>query len=554
MTLVSQVADRPAGHRDQTRSVVMAKNGIVATSHTLAAEAGVEILRRGGNAIDAAIATDAVLGVVEPMSCGIGGDLFAIVWDAKTQKLYGLNASGRSPYAISREYFKERGMRSIPETGPLSWSVPGCVDGWEQLRTRFGTMAFEQILEPAIRHASEGFPVVELIGTFWQMSVPVLSATPDAKRTYLVDGRAPRIGSLMTNPYLATTYALIADKGRDEFYKGSIAERIVAYSKANGGLFEMRDFEDHTATWIDPVSTTYRGYEIWELPPNGQGIAVLQMLNLLEPYDIKGMGHNSADYLHLLIEAKKLAFEDRARFYADLEFEKDLPIRELISKSYAAERGKHIDINKAAASFPPSDPKLARGDTIYLTVVDRDRNVVSFIQSIYYGWGSEHVPGDLGFALQNRGNLFSLDEHHANRLEPHKRPFHTIIPGMATKDGKPWLTFGVMGGDMQPQGHVQVLVNMIDFGMNVQLAGEMARARHFGSSTPTGETMADGGKVVVERGISEEVVEALRRKGHRVAYGNSSEFGGYQAIQIDWEAGVLQGGSEHRKDGAAVGY
>ena len=551
---MGQVADRPAGNPEQGRSVVMAKNGMVATSHPLAAEAGIEILQKGGNAIDAAIAVNAVLGVVEPMSCGMGGDLFAIVWDAKTQKLYGLNASGRSPYKTSRQFFLDKGLKEIPGSGPLSWSVPGCVDGWQQLRDRFGSKSMEEILAPAIRHADEGFPILELIGTFWQMSLPLLSRTPEAAQTYLIGKKAPRIGQLMHNKYIAETMRAVATGGRDAFYRGPIAKEIVAYSDRVGGLFTLRDFEEHTSTWVEPVSTNYRGYDVWELPPNGQGIAVLEMLNILEGYDIKKMGHNSPEFIHLFIEAKKLAYEDRARFYADTDFNKDLPIAKLISKEYGEGRRKLIDPNKAANSYPAGDITRGHGDTVYLTVVDKDHNAVSFIESNFAGWGSGHVPGNLGFMLQNRGSLFTLEEGHPNQLEPHKRPFHTIIPAMVTKDGKPWLSFGVMGGDMQPQGQVQVLINIIDHGMNIQLAGEMSRARHGGSSDPTGGTMTDGGEVAVENGIPKETVEALRKMGHRVKYGNSSDFGGYQAILIDEENNLLHGASERRKDGSAIGY
>lgn len=560
MTLLSlvatmgQVAERPAGYPHQGRSVVMGKNGMVATSHPLAAQAGIEILQKGGNAIDAAIAANAVIGLVEPMSCGIGGDLFVIVWDAKTKKLYGLNASGRSPYKMNRQIILDKGLKDVPGSGPLSWSVPGCVDGWQKLHDRFGTMPFEQTLAPAIRHADEGFPIVELIGTFWQASLPLLSRTPEAAQTYLVGKKAPRIGELMHNKYLAETLRNIAAGGRDAFYRGPIAKEIVAYSDKVGGLFTLRDFEEHTSTWVDPVSTTYRGYDVWELPPNGQGIAVLEMLNVLEGYDLKKMGHNSPEFIHLFIEAKKLAYEDRAKFYADPDFNKDLPIKRLISKEYGESRRKLIDPSKAGLSYPSGDLARGHGDTIYLTVVDKDHNAVSFIQSNFAGWGSGHVPGNLGFMLQNRGSLFTMEEGHPNVLEPHKRPFHTIIPAMVTKDGKPWLSFGVMGGDMQPQGHVQILVNIIDHGMNVQLAGEMCRVRHDGSSDPTGGTMTDGGMVVVERGIPEETINALKQKGHKVQFGNSSGFGGYQAILIDPENGLLHGASEHRKDGSAIGY
>ncbi len=545
--------DNAGNSFDSRRSVVMARHGMVATSHPLAAEAGVAILRAGGNAVDAAIAADAMLGVVEPMSCGVGGDLFAIIWDAKTKKLYGLNASGRSPYAATRQFFAEKGLSEIPDRGPLSWSVPGCVDGWDAMRSRFGSMIMQQVLAPAIDAAEHGFPVAEKIGETWRQSEALLRTTPDAAKTYLKDGRAPRIGERMTNRYLAETYRSLAKNGRDAFYKGAIAEQIVAFSRSHGGLLSLRDFTEHNSTWVEPVSTTYRGYEVWELPPNGQGIAALEILNLLEPYDIHGMGHNSPEFLHLFVEAKKLAFADRAAFYADPDFEKNLPIAELISKPYADRQRQRIDLDHAAKQVAAGDPKIGRADTIYLTVVDEQRNAVSFIQSIYFAWGSGLVPGDLGFMLQNRGTLFALDDQHANRLEPHKRPFHTIIPAMVTKDGRPWLTFGVMGGDMQPQGHVQVLVNIIDHGMNVQQAGEAARCQHVGSSTPTGHTMTDGGQVQLEPGIPDDVLPALRAKGHRVGRGDWG-FGGYQAILIDPENGMLQGGSDPRKDGAAIGY
>jgi gamma-glutamyltranspeptidase/glutathione hydrolase len=552
MTLVGAGADRPTKNPKATRSVVMATDGMVATSHPLAVQAGVDILKRGGNAIDAAVAVNAVLGVVEPMSCGIGGDLFAIVWDAKSGRLYGLNASGRSPYAATRDYFAKRGLKEIPETGPLSWSVPGCVDGWDQLLRRFGSKPLAEVLTPAIEYATGGFPVTEIIGGSWRSSERLLQATPDAAKTYLQNNKAPRIGERMTNRYLAQTYRLLAKDGRDAFYKGPIARQLVEFSEQVGGLFTTRDFAEHSTTWVEPVSTTYRGRQVWELPPNGQGIAVLQMLNILESFDIRKIGHNSPEFLHLFIEAKKLAFADRARFYADPQVERHLPIAELISKEYADRQRKRIDPNRAALAVPPGDPRYSRADTVYVAIVDKDRNAVSFIQSIYYGWGSGLVPGNLGFALQNRGALFALDPNHPNRLEPHKRPFHTIIPAMVTDNGKPWFVFGVMGGDMQPQGHVQVLVNLIDHGMNVQEAGEAARCQHFGSSTPTGSVMTDGGQTLSESGIPDATLEALRKKGHRV--GRGAAFGGYQGILIDHQAGILHGGSDPRKDGCAMGY
>ena len=545
--------DRPGPDPSQSRSVVVATNGIVATSHPLAAQVGVDVLKDGGNAADAAIAASAMIGLVEPMSCGIGGDLFVIYWDATTEKLYGLNESGSSPKKLTRQFFIDNGHEYIPTFGPLSWSVPGCVDGWEELRRTFGTKGFKELLQPSIDYAENGFAIPRVIGGYWRGAEPRLSEWKDSKKTYLPDGRAPRLGEVFRNPYLAKTYRLIAERGRDAFYEGDIAKQIVEFSEANGGFFSMEDFTEHKSEWVDPVSTTYRGYELWELPPNGQGIAALQILNVLEGYDIKSMGRGSADYLHLFVEAKKLAFADRAKFYADPAFSK-LPVDELISKEYGEKQRARIDMQKAATNVPAGDPKLEHGDTIYLTVVDKDRNCCSFIQSNYYGFGSQVVPGDLGFALQNRGALFALDDDHLNRFESGKRPFHTIIPAMVTKDGKPWFCYGVMGGDMQPQGHVQVLVNLIDFGMNVQAAGDAARVRHLGSQTPTGRPMdSEGGAVAVESGIPRKAIQELQRRGHTVVR-SPGGFGGYQGILIDWENGTLHGATEPRKDGAAVGY
>ncbi|MFP6658441.1 MAG: gamma-glutamyltransferase family protein, partial [Pirellulales bacterium] len=412
---------RPGRFPHQSRSVVIAQNGMVAASQPLAAQAGLDVLKRGGNAVDAAIAANAVLCVVEPMSCGIGGDLFAIVWNNTEKKLYGLNASGRSPYAINRKVFEQRGLKQIPTEGPLGWSVPGCVAGWDDLRRRFGTMPFAKMLAPAIDYSENGFPVSEIIANSWRGAEKSLSRWPDSAKTYLIDGRAPREGDIFRNPHFARSLQAIAKDGRDAFYKGPIAETIVSFSESNGGFFSLRDFADHKSLWVEPVSTNYRGYDVWELPPNGQGIAALQMLNLLEPYDLRAMGPGSADYLHLFVEAKKLAFADRARFYADptVQF---LPTAELISKPYAEKRGKLIDTNRAAGDVTAGDPILQKGDTIYLTVVDKDRNCCSLIQSTYYGFGSQVVPGDVGFALQNRGALFALDDEHLNRLEPHKLP------------------------------------------------------------------------------------------------------------------------------------
>jgi gamma-glutamyltranspeptidase/glutathione hydrolase len=542
--------DRPSGPLYKTRSAVLARHGMAATSQPLATAAALQVLRQGGNAIDAAIAANAVLGVVEPMSCGIGGDLFAIVWDARSKKLYGLNASGRAPYAATLEEFASRRLKEIPTYGPLSWSVPGCVDGWEELRRRFGSRTLAELLAPAIAYAEEGFPVSEIIAADWHKAAPELARVPTSAACFLPGGTAPGTVAVFRNPDLARSLRAVAQGGRDAFYRGTIARAIVAYSEQVGGLFALRDFEEHTSTWVEPVTTSYRGYDVWELPPNGQGIAVLQMLNLLEPYDLRSMGPQSAGALHLLIEAKKLAYEDRATYYADPEFSK-VPVARLVSKEYAAGRCKLIDLDRANPRPEPGAPGEA--DTIYLTVVDKDFNAVSLIQSNFMGFGSYHVPGALGFPLQNRGCLFALDTQHANRLEPHKRPFHTIIPGFVTREGKPWLSFGLMGGDMQAQGHAQVLCNMIDFGMDVQEAGDAPRFRHYGSSEPTGSRAIDGGTVVLESGIGPDVRRALEAKGHRIAEERGG-YGGYQAIRIDTEHGVLIGGSDPRKDGAAMGY
>ncbi len=546
--------DRPTDNPSQSRSVVVAKHGIVAASVPLAAEVGLDILKRGGNAVDAAIAANAMNGLVEPMSNGIGGDLFVIYWDNKTQKLYGLNASGRSPYALSREVFKEKGLDEIPGNGPLSWSVPGCVQGWEDLRARFGTMPLAEILQPAIDYAENGFPVSEIVSVYWSHTTGGLKKYPDTAKTFLLDGRPPGNGEVFRNPNLAASLRAIAAEGPSAYYRGAIAQQIVAASEKLGGYMSLRDLADHHSDWVEPVSTNYRGYDVWELPPNGQGIAALQILNLIEPYDIRGMGRGSADWFHLFVEAKKLAYADRAKFYADPAFE-EAPIAELISKPYADRRRQRIDMQHAATNVPAGDPKLAKGDTIYLTAVDKDRNCCSLIQSNFGAWGSFVVPGNVGFVIQNRGALFALDEKHLNRLEPHKRPFHTIIPAMVTKAGKPWFSFGVMGGDMQPQGHVQILVDLIDFDMNVQQAGDELRVRHDGSAEPTGQPEAPhGGSLVLEPSASKDLVAELEKRGHQVSLGRGVGFGGYQGILLDWDNGVLRGATEPRKDGCAAGY
>lgn len=524
---------------------------MVAASQPLAVQAGIDVLRRGGNAVDAAIATNAVLGVVEPMSCGIGGDLFALVWDASREKLHGLNASGRSPRAATIPAMRSRGLTELPEAGPLSWSIPGAVDGWETLRVRFGSWQLGALLEPAIAIAEEGFPVSEVAAGMWHASASALATHPDAARTYLPGGRAPRAGEVFRNAHLAASYREVAREGRDGFYRGRIASELVAFSRASGGLIGPDDLADTSATWVEPISTEFRGARVWELPPPGQGATVLQMLNLLEPYDLRSLGPGSPDWWHLFVEAKKLAYADRARFLADPE-KSDIPLAELISKAYAARRRELIDRRRASTSTGAGEP--LRGDTVYLAVVDAQRNCVSLIQSIYQHFGSTMVPGRLGFALQNRGSQFCLDEAHPNCLLPGKRPFHTIIPAIATRDGAPWFVFGVMGADMQPQGQVQVLVNAIDFGMGVQAAGEAPRIEHLGSATPTGRPeLPGGGLLAVEVGIPERVFAELERRGHRAAW-TERNGGGYQGILIDPATGALQGGSEPRADGCAAGY
>jgi gamma-glutamyltranspeptidase/glutathione hydrolase len=526
---------------------------MVATSHPQAAQVGLQVLQNGGNAADAAVAVNAMLGVVEPMSCGIGGDLFVLYWDAASKQLYGLNAAGCSPYALTREKLVEQGLQQIPLDKPESWTVPGCVDGWEVLLSRFGTRPLGELLAPAIDVAETGFPVSEIIAGHWEAAAAGLAKHPGSAATWLSNGKAPVAGQVFKNPQLARTMRLIADQGARAFYQGEIAEQLVRFSAEQGGYFSAADFADCHAEWVDPISTNYRGYDVWELPPSGQGLAVLQMLNILEAYNLAEMKHNSAEHLHLLIEAKKLAFADRARYYADPRFA-EIPLKQLLSKDYAALQRRRIDPNLAMTEVPPGDPLPKTGDTVYLCVVDEQRNCCSLIQSNYHNFGSLYTPPELGFVIQNRGALFSLQEGHPNRLEPHKRPFHTIIPAMVTRQGQPWFCFGVMGGDMQPQGHVQVLCNLIDFGMNVQLAGDSARIQHLGSATPTGVAMEpQGGRVAVESGIAQEVLEGLKKRGHQITT-SPGGFGGYQGILIDPGTNILHGGSDPRKDGAAVGY
>jgi gamma-glutamyltranspeptidase/glutathione hydrolase len=542
--------DRITGHNFATRSEVIAQHGMACTSQPLATQVALDILKSGGNAIDAAIAANAVLGLMEPTGNGIGGDIFAIVWDAKTRKLYGLNGSGRSPYELKLQYFKENGYKKIPALGALSVSAPGCVDGWFELNKKFGKKPMSEILAPAIKYAREGFPVSEVIAYYWQSNSRALQKYPGFAEIYMPGGKAPAKGEIFKNPYLANTLEKIGKEGRDVFYRGEMAEKMVKYLRENGGFFTMKDFEDHHSEWVEPVSTNYRGYDVWELPPNGQGIATLQMLNILENFDLRSMGFGSTDYMHLFIEAKKLAFEDRAKFYADPDFNK-IPVNDLISKEYGKKRSELIDQKRAARSYPAGFPESP--NTIYLTTADAEGNMVSLIQSNFRGMGSGMTPGQLGFVLQDRGELFSLEEGHMNVYEPHKRPFHTIIPAFITKDGEPFISFGVMGGGMQPQGHTQIVCNLIDFGMNLQEAGDAPRISHEGSSEPTDEIMTDGGVVSLESGFDYETIRELMSKGHFIRY-EKGPYGGYQAIMYDSKNKVFYGASESRKDGQAAGY
>ena len=544
--------DRITGETFTTRSEVLAQNGMVATSHPLATQIGLDILKNGGNAIDAAIAANAALGLMEPTGCGIGGDLFAIVWDGKAQKLYGLNASGRSPKNLTIEYFKKEGMKKIPALGPLPVSVPGAVDGWFELHEKFGSKPMTEILAPAIDYAEKGFPLTELIAWYMQRSIPYYESQgfPNIKETYIDqnEGKLPDEGEIYKNPYLAATYRSIAEGGRDAFYKGDIAKTIGSFIEEQGGFLSTKDLVEHKSEWVEPVSVNYRGYEVWELPPNGQGIAALQMLQILEGYDFSNIEFGTTEHLHLFTEAKKLAFEDRAKYYADMDFAK-VPVDKLLSDGYGEERRKLI--GERAGTYAAG--QISAGETIYMTVADGEGTMISLIQSNYRGMGSGMVPPKLGFMLQDRGELFSLIPGQANTYEPGKRPFHTIIPAFITKDGKPYVSFGVMGGDFQPQGHTQIVMNLIDFGMNLQEAGDAPRWDHTGGASPTGETTKDKGQIRVESGIPYSTIRGLLDKGHSVGFTRGA-YGGYQAILWDAENKVYHGASESRKDGQAAGY
>ncbi|HRB11439.1 MAG TPA: gamma-glutamyltransferase [Vicinamibacteria bacterium] len=543
--------DRPAGNIRGTRSAPQARHGMIATSQSLASAAGLKALQDGGNAIDAAITAAAVLAVTEPSMNGIGGDFFALVYDAKTKKVYGLDSSGRSSHRATPEEFARRGLKEVPGSGPLSVDVPGVVEGWSQMLSRFGTSPLSKVLQPAIGYARDGFGVHEIVAGDWEDATRKLSRDPAAAKTFLPGGRAPRPGEIFRNENLAKSLELIAKEGRDAFYKGAIAQAIAADMKSRDGLIDLEDLAAHKADWVDPISTNYRGYDVLEMPPSTQGFVALEMLNLMEGFDVKAMGHNSADYLHLVSETKKIAFADRGAYLADRESMPKGILQMLISKDYAAKRRTEIDLRKAAAGYGAgvlgggtSSLDFAGrdlGDTIYLTVADSQGNVVSLIQSLFASFGAGIVAGDTGITLHNRGSGFVLTPGHPNRIAPGKRPLHTLVPAMILKDAKPWVSFGVMGGDNQGQAHAQVVMNLVDFGMNVRDAGDAARVRHMGAS------------LAVESGISAEVRKDLESRCHRITDGRGA-MGGWQAVMIDPKTGLMMGGSDLRKDGLAIGW
>jgi gamma-glutamyltranspeptidase/glutathione hydrolase len=546
--------DTSAARGQATRSVVYGTRGMVCAAQPLAVQAGIDMLKQGGSAVDAAIATNACLGLMEPTANGLGGDLFAIVWDPKTKQLAGLNACGRSPLGLRAEQIPPEKDGTIPLYSPYSWSVPGCADGWFELHAKYGKLPLATVLAPAIHYAEHGFPLSPVIANDWGRSVPRFKDKPGFAAVFMPGGRAPAEGEIFRNPALAKTLRLIAEGGRKAYYEGPIAEAIVAYSQQNGGFFAKADFAKHKSEWVAPVSTNYRGWDVWELPPPGQGIAALQILNLLEGYDLKAMGRESADFWHVMVEAKKVAYADRARYYADPDFAQ-IPVAELIAKPYAAERAKAIDLAHAATADAPGDPRLSRRETTYLCTADGDGMMVSLIQSNYTGFGSGYVVPALGFGLQDRGNLFDLAPGKPNSYAPGKRPFHTIIPAFVTKDGAPLMAFGLMGGDMQPQGHAQVIVNLVDFGMNLQEAGDAIRYHHSGSAEPTGTPMEAGGGVLhIEDGLPDAVLAELARRGHVIKPEAVGAYGGYQAIRRDPVTGVYSGATEKRKDGCAIGW
>src|SRR5262245_55121211 len=561
--------DRPAANPFSTRSVALGRNGMIATSQSLASGAGLKVLQDDGNAIDAAVTAAAVLAVVEPSMTGIGGDLFAIVYDAKTKSLHALNASGRSADAATPDAYARRGQTRMPGSGVLSVTVPGVVEGWSELLGKYGTITMANAVAPAVAYARNGYPDAEIVHTQWKASEKKLAADPVTAATVLPNGKVPDAGDVFANPNLANTLEAVGKGGRDAFYKGPIARAIVADMRKRDGLLEERDFTDHKADWVEPISTNYRGYQVYELPPNTQGFAVLEMLNILEGFDVKAMGHNSAAYLHALTEAKRIAFADRAAYLADPASVPDAVLKTLISKEYASLRRKDIDPKHAAELYKPgviknpstgepfAGPDLIaaseydqnftgrdRGDTIYMTAADGKGNFISLIQSLYSDFGSGIVAGDTGILLHNRGSGFNLTPGHPDQIAPHKRPLHTLIPAFVSKDGKPYLSFGVMGGDHQAQGHTQVLVNLIDFGMNVQEAGEAARINHGNNG------------LLVERNVPQASRTGPETRGHKVTVNSSPNgaFGGYQGILLDPRTGVLMGGSDVRKDGLAIGW
>ncbi|GGA80872.1 gamma-glutamyltranspeptidase [Arenimonas soli] len=555
-------ADRITGQPFATRSVVYAPEAMAATSHPLATQIALDVMKQGGSAVDAAIAANAALGLMEPTGNGIGGDLFAIVWDPKSQKLHGYNGSGRSPKGLTLKWFQDNGHQSVPSHGPLPVTVPGTVDGWFALHGRFGKLPMADVLAPTVRYARDGHPVHDTIAYYWNRSVPLLSKWPGFSEQFTFDGRAPRTGELWKNPNLANTLETIGREGRDAFYKGDIARRIDAYFREHDGFLRYEDLAAHEGEWVEPASANYRGVDVWELPPNGQGIAALQILEILEGFDFSKFEFGSAEHVHLFVEAKKLAFADRARWYADPDY---FPARdgdrakakalvgELVSEQYAAKRRALINPDRAARSVDAGI--LQHGDTIYLTTADKDGMMVSLIQSNYRGMGSGMATPGLGFIFQDRGEQFVLKAGHPNSFAPGKRPFHTIIPAFITKDGEPWVSFGLMGGAMQPQGHAQIVMNLVDFGMNLQEAGDAPRIQHDGSTDPAGQVaeMNDGGVLNLETGFPYETIRALMRKGHTIEFADGP-YGGYQAIARDPETGVYAGASESRKDGQAAGY
>jgi gamma-glutamyltranspeptidase/glutathione hydrolase len=515
---------------------------MICTSQPLASAAGLRVLHEGGNAIDAAITAAAVLAVVEPHMNGIGGDMLAIGYDPNTRQAYGLDATGRSASAATPEAFEKRGLKHMPATGVLTVNVPGVIEGWHQLLTRFGTMSLANVMAPAIAIARDGFPVTELMAASWTDNVPVLSADPAAAATFLPDGAPPKHGDIFTNPRLARTMEVIAKEGRDAFYKGAIARAIVDDIKRRNGLLELHDFADHQADWVEPLRGNYRGYDVLEMPPSTQGFVALEMLNIMEGFDIRSLGHNTADYLHVVTEAKRIAFADRSAFLADRDHMEKGALERLLSKEYASSRRAQITMGRAqeygaAREFAGED----RGDTVYLTAADGKGNVISLIQSLFGSFGAGFVAGETGITMHNRGAGFFLTPGHPNQIGPRKRPLHTLVPAMMMKDGTPLLAFGVMGGDNQAQAHAQIVANVVDFGMHVQEAGDAARMRH------------GGGAIALESGVGAGVRQALEARGHVIRDGRG-QMGGYQAIFIDPRTGVLLGGSDLRKDGLAIGW